>query len=495
MTKIFFIILLSSFVQKGMAQFSGNNLMETQLGNIPEQEPDDLKTFYDQINLQYNWKGFRAFTRLEQFYSSMPDGNNYTTFSQYSLNYERRGLEAKLGNFYETLGRGLLFRGYEIKGSVFEDRIYRARQGFYKDVRGAYLRYGNSWFEVKALRGKNLAGQLPPDHPDNRPDLVTAGELVFFVKNQQLGAIYLDNENTGGHSRYLDFHIGGTVSEKFDYYGELAHRLNDQIGFLKFDEESSYGAYISLNYSERNLGISLEMKDYHNFLIGSGLADPPTLVKEQSYKLLNRSTHVGELLDERGIQLEVFYQLSDDSRLTLNHSRIENDFFKVYHFQEYFGEWYTDLKSVQIKTFLDYSFDEFKQEDKRFTGGVYLTRPLPKSWALRLETEAQQIRRTYGDSPTFQNYYLGVIGSKSSRYSAALVWEFTNDEYLADRSSTSRIEKSRQYWSVNFSYKPNSRNTIQFFAGTRRGGPACTSGVCYEVLDFKGLELRWATRF
>ncbi len=495
MKHVLIILLLGSLVTKAKAQLSGNNLMETQWGNIPDQEPKDLKTIYDQFNLQYQWKGVRAFTRLEQFYSTLPGGDDYTKFSQYSLNYNHHGLEAKLGNFYETLGRGLLLRGYEIKGSVFEDRIYRVRQGFYKDVRGAFLRYGNSWFEAKALRGKSLAGQLPPDHPDNRQDLVTAGELVFSVKTQRLGGIYLDNENPGSHSKYLDFHLGGNLSDRLDYYGELAHQINDQFRYLSFDDATSYGAYCSFNYSAAKLGISLELKDYHNFLIGSGLSDPPSLVKEHSYKLLNRSTHIGELLDERGIQLEAFYRLNETSHLTLNISRGENDFLQVYRFQEYFGEWYSDFTSWQMKTFFDYSFDEFKQEDKRIAGGLYLTKPLPKRWAVKLETEGQQINRAYGISRTFRNYYSGLIVSKSSKFSTALVWEFTNDVLAADLASTEQVESKRNYLSMNFSYKPNSKNSIQFFAGQRRGGPACTSGVCYEVLDFTGLELRWATRF
>ncbi|HKJ44112.1 MAG TPA: DUF6029 family protein, partial [Sunxiuqinia sp.] len=270
MKGLLIILLLGSLTSKVKAQLSGNNLMESQLGNIPDQNPKDLKTIYDQFNLQYSWKGLRVFSRLEQFYSTMPNGNEYTTITQYSLNYHRRGLEAKLGNFYETLGRGLLLRGYEIKGSVFEDRIYRVRQGFYKDVRGAFLRYGNSWFEAKALRGKSLAGQLPPDHPDNRLDLVTAGELTFFIKSQQLGAIFLHNENSSNHSRYLDFHWGGSLSNQIDYYGELAHQLNDHYNYLSFDDGTSYGTYFSLNYSSTKLGVSFEWKDYHNFLIGSG---------------------------------------------------------------------------------------------------------------------------------------------------------------------------------------------------------------------------------
>ena len=34
-----------------------------------------------------------------------------------------------------------------------------------------------------------------------------------------------------------------------------------------------------------------------------------------------------------------------------------------------------------------------------------------------------------------------------------------------------------------------------FFAGQRRSGLACTAGICYEVLGFKGVEVRLLNRF
>jgi hypothetical protein len=495
MMRAIIILLLGSIATKIQAQFSGYNLMEAQLGNIPYQQPTDLTTIYNQLNLQYHWKGLMAFSRLEQFYGSMPDGGNYIKFTQYSLTYRNKGLEAKLGNFYETLGRGLLLRGYEIKNSVFEDRIYRIRQGFYKDVRGAFVRYGNSWLEAKALRGRSLANQLPPNHPDNRLDLCTAGEISFFLLNQRAGAIFLNNENPGRHSQFVSLYMGGNIWKLFDYYGEIAHQTNENSDYLRFGDNDSYGGYFNLNYSAPGFGISMEWKDYHQFLIGAGLADPPTLVKEHSYKLLNRSTHVSELLDERSIQLEIFYSLNEKSRLTLNHSRGENNFFQNYRFQEYFAEWYSSSENFLFKSFFDYAFDEFKAENNRVTVGIYFTKILPNQWSVSLESEAQQFEKPYLEIPQVQNYYAGLAVNKSAKFSSNLVWEYTNDLSVADIPSTEKTEKNRHYLSISLSYKIKSKNTVQIFAGQRRGGPACSSGICYEVLDFKGLELRYATRF
>ncbi len=89
---------------------------------------------------------------------------------------------------------------------------------------------------------------------------------------------------------------------------------------------------------------------------------------------------------------------------------------------------------------------------------------------------------------------LGV--SRSPELSLSLIWEISNDPYLTDLGGDSGSEKIIRYWpGVEASYKINSSNTISLFAGKRRGGPACTSGICYEVLDFEGVELRLKTKF
>jgi hypothetical protein len=231
--------------------------------------------------------------------------------------------------------------------------------------------------------------------------------------------------------------------------------------------------------------------------IGSGISDPPTLVKEQIYKLLNRSTHVPYLNDESGMQVELFIVPAENHLITLNHSRSINNLGGTdYKSVEYFVDWqFTTNISNQFKIFADYSSEELLNEDARYATGVYFTRTLEKNLSFSIETEFQQIERTYAETEAIQNVYMGFIINKSPKYSAAFVWEFTNDPNVADNPGIEKIEKTQHYPGINFSYKPNRKNTIQLFAGKRRGGPACTSGICYEVLDFKGIELRWSYRF
>ncbi len=197
------------------------------------------------------------------------------------------------------------------------------------------------------------------------------------------------------------------------------------------------------------------------------------------------------------MQTEVFIVPAEDHLITLNHSRSKNELGETnFKSAEYFADWqFTYQKQNLVKVFADYSFDELLFESARYTGGVYYTRTLPDNWSFSIESEFQHLERTFAETEAFQNIYTGFIFNYSTKFSAALVWEFSNDSKFVDLSDTNEIETKQNYPGINLSFKPNRKNTIQLFAGKRRGGPACTSGICYEVLDFKGVELRWSAKF
>jgi hypothetical protein len=359
-----FIVGCFGRVSVSWGQFSGNNLAEYQLGNIPGVEPSNVNSIYDQFNLEYRLKGFRISGRLENYYSNDSVRDHYTKLTQYTLSYRKKGLHLKLGNFYETLGKGLLYRGYEIKNSVYEDQVYPIKQGFYRNLQGASGSYSNKLFTVKAIYGKLLINDLPPNNPNNRLDLVSAGEANINFFDQSAGVIFLQNDNDPEKSKYASFLLGGTLFNFFDYYGEFAHRVNSGDKIFGFTSDDSYSAYFSLGYSTSGFGVSFELKDYQNLFIGSGISDPPILVKEHIYKLLNRSTHVPIYFDESGLQAEFFIVPSEDHLITINHSRSKNELGES-HFNsaEYFIDWQFTVKDQnQFKLFADYSFDEILSE-------------------------------------------------------------------------------------------------------------------------------------
>ena len=86
-----------------------------------------------------------------------------------------------------------------------------------------------------------------------------------------------------------------------------------------------------------------------------------------------------------------------------------------------------------------------------------------------------------------QNYIGAVIWRLKSKIFVNLLAEWSNDRFVTNTSKT--------WLGSTVRYKLNYSNQFQLFVGERRGGPACSAGICYEVLDFKGVEMRWMARF
>ncbi len=490
------LALLFSIGNKVVAQLSGYNISEFQLGNLPYTEPSDLSTLYDQLKLSYQKNDFRAGIRFETFLGTDSNRLQYQDLSRYYFKYQMENLEIGVGNFFESFGRGLLLRSFDISGAVLEDRLYRMRYGFYRDVRGFYAKYKGESFQLKLLRGKPLFNLLPPTIEGRRSDIVEGAESNYRIKNQMIGATFMRSFSGEKNTSYASTYLQGSLPLNMSYYTEFAHNVSDNEYLLNFNSKSSYGFYTSINFSHKSLGVSAEYKDYQNLFLGSGYSDPPTLVKEHSYRVLNRSTHVTDLSDESGYQVEIFYMFDNGAILTLNHARAKNELFRDFIFTEYFAEIHSSIgNNWNIKVFADYSEDPFNLEPARYAGGIYTTRYLSSGWNVSLETEYQTIQKEIANKASVSNFYLGLLFARSTKLSAALILEYTTDPIIADNPDTENIENSTSYPAISFAYRFNANNRIQVFAGKRRGGPACASGICYEVLDFEGIEIRLTTKF
>ena len=491
MRRIVLYLLFFLFSSQLNAQLSGNNLFEFQLGNLPDVSPKDLTTHYNQLNLRYRYKWISASARYEHFLSQT-DGSSYHSLSQYQLQFRKDGIDLKIGNFSEILGNGLLLRAYEIPGSVFEDEGYRVRYGFYRDIRGFSGKYQGKHIYVKALRGKVLTNDLPPILPveDRRTDLVEAIESGVSIYGQTAGLVFMRNTNPSSQESFYSLLANGGFLSYFSYNVEFAHNIGNGVTpFVTDDPNARYGLYSSLNFSYGRVGLSFEYKDFSRMLLGSGLSDPPTLVKEHKYKVLNRSIHVSKLSDESGIQVEAYYSFKNGSRLLANYARAKNELFSTFVFNEYFSEYTFYPGKSTLTLFADYSSDEFRREPVRYSTGVVWELAMKNAWSSLLEIEYQHINRE-GLFPALINNYVLIAGlSHSPKLSFSAVIEMSDDPRLVNT-------KPQRFWfGADLSYKINRHNTLSVFAGQRRGGPACNSGVCYEVLDFEGVELRFKSKF
>ena len=226
--------------------------MSTSWEICPTHEPADLSSHYNQLNLGYRYKGLKASLRYEHFISQN-EGSSYYKLSQFQVQYRKEKLELKIGNFNETLGNGLLVRGYEIAGSVFEEEAYRTRYGFYRDMLGFSAKYSGDIWYFQALRGKSLVNTLPPtlEREDRRIDLVEGMETGISLYYQTLGLILMRNSNPFEKDYFYSLLFSGSLPGILSYNFEYAHNLAEDVPVFAMDEMSRYGMYGSLSY---NLG-------------------------------------------------------------------------------------------------------------------------------------------------------------------------------------------------------------------------------------------------
>ncbi len=142
---------------------------------------------------------------------------------------------------------------------------------------------------------------------------------------------------------------------------------------------------------------------------------------------------------------------------------------------------------IDYKAFIDLSQDPFKGENDRISIGLYSDIGITEKVKFLPEVEYQSFDRGADGLYNF-NLLLGL--NVSSKYFYSVLGELTNDPFRIKDGQSKRL-----YLGNTFRYKHNYKHTFQLFFGERRGGPQCSAGVCYEILDFKGVEVRWIGKF
>ncbi|MFV1883136.1 MAG: hypothetical protein ACMZ7B_01400 [Balneola sp.] len=499
-TRIFILLfLILTFHQKGIAQIYGTNTLEIQYGNLPFQDKR-FGTSYNQLNLFYDHNNLSFFGKVERF-STPDEDRNYFDLTQKRVQYSDDMFRVRLGNFYETLGRGLLLRSYDIPGSVYEEEFERTRYAFFRDLEGIAIDATTDLFEVKVLHAKPLFNILPPNFELDtlrRPDLIEAIQTNVFLDERLSfgGALMRSYPNTSDQFReYGSLMFSSTPVTNFSLFGEYAFETDARL--FGFKDEDAYALYLGSNFYFDSFGGSIEYKDYNNFRLGQGYNDPPSLIKEHTYPVLNRSTHVLNVSNETGFQLEGYYNFEGGHSVTANYTTANNDGFVELKYREYFLEGFYKVDNfLSVKAFFDYAKDEPKGEEDRISIGFITDKSFDYEWGLNLDIQYQTFNRSFDPEPS-SNYYAALSFSYLPDLSAGIVFEASSDPQLTDNPATVfEIEDDLRTWlGANFSYKFSSSNRLDVFAGKRRGGPACTSGICYEILDFEGVELRFSTRF
>jgi len=504
----------------GAGTLQAANLLLWQAGRDPRTEASSSTGIFDQFDLDYSRDGLRAGVRLDSFRPSRDEGFLPARYDEITLKFaewESGGLRLNVGNGFATLGRGLLFRAFELRG-VVRDAIFPPSQ--YVDSRsldGVIFAIEQGPLSALAFSGEPVRyPDVPPGVaglPRREGQVDGAHAALEFHPALTLGAGYLRGERqlpglppelAEFASTDLTLHAArlapSLVSRSLDLqlYAEYAGRSwNPLKDGLDTDAGTPHALYTATQLSYGRWGASIETKDYENFALGWN--DPPNLVPEMTQHLLNRMSHFLLADGEKGHQISVMGSLPGERSLQFESARAHNEVNGLRKYQlDALTVQGDPLDRLHWEIFAATGCDEVEGLTDHRTGGLALGHEFRDGLSLQMTAEYQRAERTTFDvAVEFENVFLVLGLERTGLGTLALQAEFSNDPDEKDDPLTFPTVESepRRWLGVVASAPLNRHHEATLFVGSRRGGTACTSGTCYLVPDFEGAELRLLSRF
>lgn len=506
------------------AQVTASSLTEIQRGRVPGSDSLAVSSLYEQLDVDYTRHGLQAGLRAEVFnaWRSTAPGSPLSLVdyqvvhvSQKHLRWTQGPFELVAGNYYAILGRGITLRAFDLPGVILESGQYRRRYSPSRDLEGGMAIWAGPRAEARALIGRPVLSDIPPavrvgnplrDVP-RRDNWLLGGEVSLRPYNGiKAGITGVSHhaarfDSTRTWSGFLELDVTPAI-EASGFPDGYATIYAEYAGLNDVHVDGS-ALYLSANAGISNLGLSLEYKDYEKFAFSFN--DPPSLVREHAAVLLNRSTHALIADAETGYQVEGTYSVFGLGTLTANLSKGENELapgFSTTFNERYLG---VDVElpqqpgghSLTSTVFFDWGKDELKGIGKHRIGGVGVESITPGGSVLGFDLQVRRAARQPRNQPEFWDVFTQFSCQHPSGVGAAFILDRSNDPFEIDDGATQeRIETGTRTWlAVNLNVAFLERYEAFVFAGRRRGGAACTSGTCYLVLPFNGLEMRLKTYF
>ena len=506
------------------AQISGSGLLIGQAGNWPATFSDrgsaNRESSYGLLTLQYVSGDALTGLRFETDRNS-DQQNEYQGLTQRYVDWSHDGVHVRVGNFYTILGRGLVQRSFELTGVVLENTAFRTRWTPSRDVDGALVDLERGRLRARLLTGSpsdgtvSLAGEQILDRPQHRGHL-SGGELAIELgRGARTGATYLrtgggidpatllprQHEAGSGFLELDPFQLLGSARAAMPVYVEYAQQDRTLGEWWRFDRRDHvpHALYASSSLAWGPWGLSAEWKDYAKFALGTN--DPPSLVREHSALLLNRSTHILLAQREEGYQMELSWSPRPGATISGNLSR--SDGARGDRFSERFLELRLQPAGAdrwEGSLFWDRSSDSAVSVIQRDTYGAGGRLRWRNTWSASAELERQTSARVGLDFETFaiirqryENVYASLAVTRADRGSVGVAWERTTDPL--DPSWDFGRKRPLHFMGWTAGARVADRHDAVLFVGHRRGGLACTAGSCYEVQPFEGVELRLVSRF
>lgn len=522
----------------GDFNFSGQTYTEDPSINAAKVDEFFLVNAYS--NLRFSKGNFTAGIRYESYLNALQDFDNRFNgngipfrFAKYTVN----GLDVTVGNFYDQLGNGLIFRSYEEK-NLGIDNVMDGVRLKYSPVAGMFLKgfVGKQRFFFEQgpgiIRGMDAElnfNELFPFLSESKTNLLFGGSFVSRFQEDEEPTYDLP-ENVAAYATRTAISRG-----KFTFNSEYAYKINDPKGGSSGSNFAPGNALISsLSFSQKGLGIILEghrvdNMDFRSDRSATGkeltLSFIPALTKQHVYTLAAFYPFATQPDGELGFQGEINYTFKKKSslggkygtRLTVNYSRVnalnggssvlngiteENHtpmFFSVKNETLFFSDFNVEFKkklSKKVKftlNYVDMIYNKDVIQGKNYgkdiharIGIIDLTYKLKPKHSIRTELQYLSADKSEAYNQDQGDWVMALI-----EYTISPHWFFAiADQYNGGYTDQEAVH----YFNVNCGYTKGA-NRFELGYGKKREGIFCVGGICKQVPSSNGLTLTVTSSF
>ena len=537
-TFIVSFLALNSFAQNNSGEIHGNfdlsmqSYQEDEL--IGAKAADEIILNNAFLNINYTKGDFAAGLRYESYLNALLDfdddykGNGVPfRYASYTID----GLEVTVGNYYEQVGSGLIFRSYENKGLGVDNAMDGIRLK-YSPLKGVYLKsfIGKSrtyfTYTEGIIRGADSEINVNEVLNLKSKTKIIIGQGFVSRFQEDINPKFKLPQNVAAYSTRLNIINGG-----WNYTGEYAIKLNDPVGSLT-SEGNNYAngnaLMSSLTYSKRGFGIVAEMHRVDHMEFRSERAQEkqyiinyiPTLTKQHTYSLLALYPSATQTEGEFGAQVDVFYKIKKRSllggkygtKIIFNLSRINalNGGNSYLNDNSEHNPMFISIKGEELY-YKDINLEVYKKINKkiRVTGVIakqsynkdVLEGKTPGTYGIVESTIAvadisYKIKKGHTVRIELQELLAdGGEGSWSmglAEYTISPHWFFAVQDMY--NWGNHEVNKQLHYVNINFGYLKGA-NRIEIGYGKKRAGIFCVGGVCKEVPSSNGFSLAISSSF
>ena len=458
-------------------------LLNRWLSSVEPSTAETDREINNWLDVGYKYSYWRAGLRVEFHDPRNPEVYNDKITQRYVM-FKKDWLRIRAGSFYERLGRGLVFHAFEIQSQT----LNRTDENIAIDrnIDGANIKLSFDNVDVTGIWGRPLKM-----FSSDRGHALGGGEVRFRPFSALLlGGTFLrfsDDFLAGvaGLERKIDLELSslqvGLSLGSIDLHTEISQKKSADESAIP----SGNALYATANYSGDSFGLSAEFKRYEDF--NTDFNNPPALVKTHSFTLLNRHTHSLNPNDEIGYQFESYFSPNLSTTITLHASGADNlENNERQRFREYFFESRQEWGEQAIsRVLIDYSKDRLLGDLNRWTFASEVDYLLNDRNSLLFDAQLQNIDNENNLNGKYWNM-LGLLAfSRSPFMTLSAQYEHT----------TNAFSGKSNWFSGTLNLKVGQHHDVILTAGSRPAGLVCSGGICFQVPEFAGVELRWNARF